>query len=69
MIIINNNFDIGEIVYLKTDLEQLPRIIIAIMTCADNGILYKLSQGESVTWQYEIELSREQDVALRTAGI
>lgn len=67
MIILNNNFDFGEIVYLKTDPEQLPRIITAIMSCADGGMLYKVNQGEIGNWQYEIELSREENTELKTS--
>jgi hypothetical protein len=69
MIIINNNFDIGEIVYLKTDFDQLPRIITAVMYSADGGTLYKVNQGEIGNWQYEIELSRDKDMDLITSAL
>jgi hypothetical protein len=67
MIIINNNFDLGEIVYIKTDPEQLPRIITAIMQRVDGGMSYQLSQGEIYSFQYEVELSREQNMELKTS--
>lgn len=67
MIIINNNFDLGEIVYIKTDPEQLPRIITAIMQRVDGGMSYQLSQGEIYSFQYEVEISREKNMELMTS--
>lgn len=67
MITIDNKFAMGEIVYLRTDTEQLPRIVTGIQVCADGGMLYKLSQGESVDWHYEVELARDQDILLKTS--
>lgn len=67
MIILNNQFDLGEMVYIKTDPEQLPRIITAIMTRVDGGLSYQLSQGEIYSFQYEVEISRDINVALKTS--
>ncbi len=51
-------FDIGDIVFLKTDSEQLPRIITAILM-RPNGFLYYLSNSTNETSHYEIEISKE----------
>ncbi len=59
MMIINVDipFDFGEIVYLKTDTENRPRILVGVKLCADNGILLELNQGTSTCWHYLIELT------------
>ncbi len=52
----------GDIVYLKTDKEQLPRIITAIKICGDGGIIYSMNQGTQETYHYDIEFSTERDI-------
>lgn len=66
--LINNNFEMGQIVYLKTDTLQLPRIIVAIQVTADGGLLYRLCQGIEVDWHYEVEMSAEKDVILTSTN-
>jgi hypothetical protein len=51
-------FDIGDIVFLKTDTEQLPRVITGILM-RPNGFLYYLSNSTNETSHYEIEISKE----------
>ena len=68
MMTIHTMFDFGQIVYLKTDTEQLPRIVTAIQYGADAGLLYRLSQGDDATWCYEVEISSEKDILLATTG-
>jgi hypothetical protein len=51
-------FDIGDIVFLKTDAEQLPRVITGILM-RPNGFLYYLSNSTNETSHYEIEISKE----------
>lgn len=65
---IHNQFELGTIVYLKTEIEQLPRIITGIQICADGGLLYKCCQGTDVDWHYEIELSESVDILLKTSN-
>ena len=53
-----NLFDLGEIVYLKTDKDQLPRMVVAIhVTLA--GVKYQLSSGTTSDYTYAEEISRE----------
>jgi len=63
---INNNivFDIGDIVFLKTDSEQLPRIITGILM-RPNNLLYYLSNGTNETQHYEIEISKEENETIK----
>lgn len=50
-------FAFGQIVYLKTDIEQLPRQLIAVKVSADNSINVCLTQGEDVDWHFLVEIS------------
>ena len=50
-------FAFGQIVYLKTDIEQLPRQLIAVKVSSDNSINVCLTQGEDVDWHFLVEIS------------
>lgn len=58
--IIDNKYEIRQTVYLKTDEEQLPRIITAIQVNPD-GLKYAVINGIDETWHYEFELSLEKN--------
>jgi hypothetical protein len=60
---INPEFELLEIVYLKTDIQQLPRIITAYRV-SPNGIMYLLSQGAHSDYFYAGEMTKEKDVIL-----
>lgn len=62
---LNNKFNLGRIVYLRTDTEQLKRMITAIRVMPNNLLEYQLTQGTIVTYHYEIEISGEEDVLMR----
>lgn len=61
MMIIDNKFNIGDIVYLTTDIEQLPRVVISF-TVSANGIIYNLTQGINESTHYNFEMSKEKDL-------
>ena len=61
MINIDNKFDIGQIVYLKTDPEQLPRMCTGIKIGRDS-ILYQLCCGVLDSMHYDIEITLEADI-------
>lgn len=63
MIVIENIFDIGDEVYLKTDREQLKRIIFGFEIFKAGEILYKCICGTIVSVHYEFELTKEKDHA------
>jgi len=67
MMVIDNKYDIGEILYLVTDEEQKKRLCTAIVICPDNSFLYEVISGTSASKHYEFELSREPDIAMKTA--
>lgn len=51
-------FNIGDVVFLKTDCDQLPRIITGILI-RPTSFLYYLSNSTNETSHYEIEFSNE----------
>ncbi|RLD76319.1 MAG: hypothetical protein DRJ15_15550 [Bacteroidetes bacterium] len=55
-------FKIGDTVYLKTDPAQLERLITGI-NIRQNGLSYEVSLSEDLSWHYDFELSREQNIA------
>lgn len=60
MRVLDNKYNIGEIVYLKTDEDQKERIVFAFIVY-ENEILYRLAAGTSNSEHYEFEISKEKD--------
>lgn len=58
MMIIDNDFNIEDIVYLKHDIEQKPRIVYAI-TISKTELMYELISGTEVSTHYGFELSTD----------
>ena len=54
----NIKYNIGDIVFLKTDSEQLPRIVTGILLRNENYIYY-LSNTITETTHYDFEISIE----------
>lgn len=61
--VIDNMFDFGETVYLKTDKEQLPRIVFCLK-CYKNEVLYDLACGTTVSSHYEFEIAKEANILI-----
>lgn len=56
-------YELGQIVFLKTDPEQEERIITQIKFGANNSVTYYLAFGaESETQHYDIEMSATKDL-------
>lgn len=63
MITVDNKYGVGDIVYLRTDKDQLQRIVYAIkVTKAD--IIYELCQGTTTSSHYDFEITTEKDVLI-----
>jgi len=64
-VVVNVEFKLGEVVYLRTDTEQLRRIVtevnIAGNSMADSVLMYELSQGENISKHYSSEMARRRD--------
>lgn len=58
--VIKNRYNLGDIVRLKTDNDFLPRMITAIQVIITNTILYGLACGETTTFHYEAEITKEE---------
>jgi hypothetical protein len=61
-------FHIEQIVYLKTDKEQVPRIVTGISLRPLNSVTYCLAQNTAESWHYGFEISEERDVILCTTN-
>ena len=55
----NFKYNLGDIVYLKTDTEQYARIVTGILIRNGNCILYYLSQSTMESTHYDYEISVE----------
>ena len=51
-------YQYGETVYLKTDTDQLPRMVTGYVLRLDS-VIYYLSCGTSETMHYDIEITSE----------
>jgi len=58
-----NKYNLGEIVYLVTDIDQLPRMVTKICF-SGQGVTYQLCQGTNVDVHYEMEISTEKNTML-----
>lgn len=67
MMVIDNKFEIGDVVYLKTDRDQYERIITGIKILPI-GIIYRVSLGVGENDHYEIELTAEKNVLITTTN-
>ena len=56
--LINNMFNIQDIVYLKTDKNQEERVVVSIQINPGN-LMYGVSFDGEVSWHYEFELTAE----------
>jgi hypothetical protein len=67
MMLIESKYNIGQIIFLKTDPEQKERMLTQISITSE-GMRYCLSCGTSDSWHYEIEILAERDV-LKSVGV
>ena len=61
MMVIENKYNIGDLVYLTTDTDQFQRLVIAI-NILPNNITYGLQCGTDVRYHYDIEISKEKTI-------
>ena len=64
MMIVDNKYNIGDIVFLKTDNDQAERLVTAIQV-NPNGLIYRLVKDTTETWHYDFEISREKNFVLK----
>ena len=61
MMLADTIFNIGNIVFLKTDSEQKERIVTGFIV-RQNYISYNINCGTEESWHYDFEMTIEKDV-------
>jgi len=61
---IETKYNIGDIVFLMTDIEQLQRIVTGILIRPNNAIIYHLTCGSTETTHYDLEMVSEKNIML-----
>ena len=56
---ISTQYEFGDIVFLKTDIDQLERLITEITISEGNTLVFTLSCGTLNTKHFEFEFSKE----------
>jgi len=64
MIVVDNTFDHGDVVYLRTDIDQHPAIVIAIRIYKGGEYLYEVIRGTVTSTHYDFELSKEKNILI-----
>lgn len=65
VMVIDNKYEIEQTVYLKTDTEQLQRVVTAITIKPMDLLVYELSCGRESSDHYEFEISDEMNVEIK----
>lgn len=60
-----NKYNIGDTVYIKTDINQKPNIVIAITVYSDSYHTYKLNSTDSCSDYRDYEISHEKNLLLK----
>lgn len=68
MMVIDNKYEIGQEVYLKTDVGQKLRIITAIIIRPNGCYCYEVACGSESRWHYDFELSEEKNVVITSTN-
>jgi hypothetical protein len=62
MMVLQNKYELGQMVFLKTDPDQHARQLTQIAIGANGSLRYAVTFGTQETWHYEIEMSDEKNV-------
>ena len=65
--LIDNKFNVGDLVYLKTDESQTERMVTGFYI-RQNNLTYGLSCGSEESWHYDFEISTEKNVLKTTTN-
>ena len=57
-----HHYDIGEIVYLRTDVDQNPRIVTGFIIETEQSLLYILACGSTESRHYGFEITKVKEV-------
>lgn len=64
MMVIDNVYAIGELVYLKTDPDQDQRLITGIIVRA-TSLIYELSLADRASNHYDFEIVKEENTLIK----
>ncbi len=64
---IHNYYNIGDMVYLHTDNDQLQRVVTGILV-KPSSLTYALSCGSDESWHYDFEITVEKNVLKTSAN-
>lgn len=64
---ITTKFDFGDIVYLKTDPDQLERIVTGF-SIKLNSICYNLNHATTESWHWDFEITKDRDILKTTTN-
>ena len=56
--------EMGDIVHLKTDIDQRPFMLIGVKLCLDGGPLLELQSGTLTSWHYLFEVTKEKNFVI-----
>lgn len=62
---VESNYEIGEVVYLKTDKEQLPRIVTGFLVRKQITVYYLVHSDSQESPHYEYEFTREENTLIK----
>lgn len=65
---VDSPFDFGQTVYLITDKDQRPRMLLAVLISIGGVMRFMLGCGEVETWHYGIEISAEPNPVLTSTN-
>lgn len=61
---VETKYNIGDVVFLSTDIEQLQRVVTGIIIRPNNSIIYYLTCGSNETTHYDLEMVMEKNFML-----
>lgn len=59
--LVDNKFNVGDYVYLKTDTEQIQRLVTGITIDLNGGLTYTLVAGVEQSFHYDLEMTKEKN--------
>lgn len=63
-----SKFNIGDTVYLKTDIHQVPHIVVSVGFLPGGTIQYSIKNYKDDSIHFECELSKEVDIVMKTSN-
>ncbi len=59
IMLLNIKYEFGDIVYLKTDLDQHPGVITGLQARPGGSITYEITRDDYSDWYYPEEISKD----------